>query len=117
VGPGVAVRSEDARPEPELSAPSREEAGEQGSLTGEVPAGGITADAGADGLLAGDLPTDDGSTVRLADLSSELPELDELVAGVGGTRDSDFMLFYLTEEEETRLVEELESSTDIREFD
>ena len=109
VSPGVAARGEIDRSAPgvheipEVSAPSGERTDDQELFTGD--------------LLAGDLPTEDGSTVSLASLDSELPELDELVAGVGGTRDSDFMLFYLTEEEETRLVEELEGSTTTQESD
>jgi hypothetical protein len=109
VAPGLAARGQTDRSAPEMrelpgvSEPSGQEADEQDLLAGE--------------LLAGDLPAEDGSTVNLASLDTELPELDDLVSGVGGTQDSDFMLLYLTEEEQTRLIEELEASTNTLEFD
>lgn len=109
LAPGIAARGEMDRNAPgvheipEITAPSSERTDDQEPLTGD--------------MLAGELPTEDGSTVSLASLDSELPELDELVSGVGGTQDSDFMLFYLTEEEETRLIEELEGSTTTQESD
>ncbi len=109
VAPGITERGQAERgtPEvqglPEVSAPFGRGADEQDMLAGD--------------MLAGELPTEDGSTISLASLDSELPELDELVSGVGGTQDSDFMLFYLTEEEETRLIEELEGSTTTQESD
>jgi len=84
----TAAGEEDA---PEGSAPYRQESGEEDPLT------------------------EDGSNLDLASLDTEISELDELVEGVGGTEDSDFLLFYLTEEEETELVKELESSTYIQE--
>jgi len=96
--PGVAAVNQAGRSTPEASAPSGE-------------------DASGNGQPAGDLLTDDGSVLSLASLGSDLPELDELTEGVGGTQDSDFMLFYLTEEEETRLVEELEGSTNIQKLE
>ena len=86
----TAAGEEDA---PEGSAPYRQESREEDALT------------------------EDGSNLSLASLDTEISELDELVEGVGGTKDSDFLLFYLTEEEETELVKELESSTYIQESD
>jgi anti-sigma factor RsiW len=69
----------------------------------EEPAGGVT-----------DMWAEDTETaLSLASVEDDLLELDDWVVGVGGSRDSDYMLLYLTEEEEATLVRDLENSPSI----
>jgi hypothetical protein len=106
--PGIALRDE---------ASSRSETtGEGSAVDSEAgkPAGGTVA--GEEGAAKVDAARE-GSDLDLASLDTEIYELDELIEGVGGTEDSDFMLLYLTEEEEAKLIDELEAATNLQESD
>jgi len=81
----------------------------------EEPAGGVTDMWAEDTETAGEeeLLAQEPTSLSLASVEDDLLELDDWVVGVGGSRDSDFMLLYLTEEEEAALVKDLENSPSI----
>lgn len=59
----------------------------------------------------GDVFLEDTAPLNLAELEGELLEASEFIVDAGALQDSEFLLFYLSEEEETELVKELESSS------